>query len=250
MANTEPESKIVRVRANKFSRVMNKNYFIRLIGASFILAAAGNNASAQAQSQGPISTSTPVPATLTEWNNPLEFSQFNPALGTLISVELNLSTTVSSTLVITNTSSSSSGSTAFTEVQITVQDPGNNLTVGNQPQLDVSTPNFSATIPGDSSVTSGVLTNSGSYSTTLTQASILSEFTGTGNVTLNAGTFTQAYTSDTTGDTDASETTEASLTGNVTYNFDPTPTPEPSSLALMLVGFSALGLRARKFKRS
>ncbi len=97
---------------------------------------------------------------------------------------------------------------------------------------------------------SGVLSNSGSFSTTLTQAAILSEFTGSGSITLNAGTFTQAYTSDTTGDTVASQSTEASLSGDVTYNFDPTPTPEPSTFALMLVGISALGLCARTLKRS
>jgi hypothetical protein len=94
------------------------------------------------------------------------------------------------------------------------------------------------------------LVSSNSFSTTLTQPSLLSEFTGSGNITLNAGTSTLAYTSDTTGDTDASQSSEASLTGDVTYNYDPTPTPEPSTFALMVAGLSALGLRTRAFKRS
>ncbi len=62
---------------------MKKYKFSGLIGALFVLAVASGNAMAQTQSLGPIGTSTPIPATLTEWNNPLEFSQFNPALGTL-----------------------------------------------------------------------------------------------------------------------------------------------------------------------
>jgi len=130
-----------------------------------------------------------------------------------------------------------------------VLDSGGYLNPSNQPQLTVLSPNFTNTIPGNGSVTSPLLTSSNSFSTALTQTSILSEFTGSGSVTLNASTFTLAYTSDTTGDTTASQSTEASLTGDVTYNFDPTPTPEPSTCALMVVGLSALGLRARTVKR-
>ena len=229
---------------------MKKSKFSGLVGVAFVVAVASGNPTAQAQSLGPVTTSTPVPATLTDWNNPLEFPQFNPALGTLISVELNLSTTLSTSLTITNTSATSSGSTAFTEVQFTVQDTGGYLNPGNQPQLNVLSPNFTNTIPGNGSVMSGVLVSSNSFSTTLTQPSLLSEFTGSGNITLNAGTFTLAYTSDTTGDTEASQSSEASLTGDVTYNFDPTPTPEPSTIALVAVGLSVLGLRARMLKRS
>ncbi len=229
---------------------MKKFKLSGLIGAVFILAVASSTL-AQTQSLGPITTSTPIPPnTPIDWNNSLAFSQFNPALGTLISVELNLSTALSTTLTITNTSATSSASTAFTEMQITVQDPGGYLNASDQPQLDVSSPNFGYTIPGNSSVTSGILTQDGSFSTTLTQPSILSEFTGSGNVTLTASTFTLAYTSDTTGDTAASQSSEASLTGDVTYNINPTPTPEPSTCALMLVGLSALALRARALNRS
>ena len=229
---------------------MKKNKFSGLIGAAWVLALASSSTMAQTQSLGPNTTSTPIPLTTpVDWNKSLEFSQFNPALGTLISVELNLSTTLSTTLTITNASATISSSTAFTELQITVQDVGGNLSVSNQPQLDVLSPNFAYNLAGDSSITSGPLTNTGVFSKTFTQSSLLSEFAGSGSVTLNASTFTLAYTSDATGATSASQSTEASLTGNVIYNYDPTSTPEPSAFALLLVGLSVLGLRARTLKR-
>ena len=45
----------------------------------------------RADTIGPFATTTPIPATLTDWNGSLSFPKFNSALGTLTSVELDLS---------------------------------------------------------------------------------------------------------------------------------------------------------------
>jgi hypothetical protein len=228
-----------------------KNFKIgRILAAVFVLAIGGSNAPAQSQISGPFTTSTPVPSTLTEWNELLVFPQFDASLGQLTSVQLDFSTTLTTTLTLMNNSPNNSyQSTAFTELQITIQDSGNNLTTAGNPQLDVISANYSQFLAPGGSATSGPLSNNGSASQTFTQSSILSEFTGPGNIDLTGATFTQAYVSDTSGTTAASQVTDASLTGDVIYTFEPTVTPEPSTLSLMAVGFAALGFRALQIRR-
>jgi hypothetical protein len=228
-----------------FSAGMKNIKISKILAAVFVLAVGGSNALAQGQISGPFTTSTPVPSTLTEWNELLVFPQFNAALGQLTSVQLDFSTTLTTTLTLMNNSPNNSyQSTAFTELQITIQDVGGNLTTSGNPQLDVISPNYSQFLAPGGSATSGPLSNNGSASQTYTQSSILSEFTGSGSIDLTGATFTQAYVSDTSGTTAASQVTDASLTGDVIYTFEPIVTPEPSTLSLMTVGLSALGFRA------
>ncbi len=84
-------------------------------------------------------TTTPVASTLTDWTSSLSFPQFNPALGTLSSVELDLSGSFQTTITVSNTGTSASSGTVKTEVQYTVQDAGNNLFV---PSPDLLGPVF------------------------------------------------------------------------------------------------------------
>jgi hypothetical protein len=228
-----------------FSDGMKNIKISKILAAVFVLAVGGSTALAQGQISGPFTTSTPVPSTLTEWNELLVFPQFNGALGQLTSVQLDFSTTLTTTLTLMNDSPNNSyQSTAFTELQITIQDTGGNLTTAGNPQLDVLSPNYSQFLAPGGSATSGPLSNNGSASQTFTVPSILSEFTGSGNIDLTGATFTQAYVSDTSGTTSASQVTDASLTGDVIYTFEPTVTPEPSTLSLMAVGLAAFGFRA------
>jgi hypothetical protein len=228
-----------------------KNFNIsRILAAMLILAVGGGSALAQSQISGPFNTSTPVPSILTEWSELLVFPQFDAALGQLTSVQLDFSTTLTTTLTLMNDSTTSGyQSTAFTELQITIQDSGGNLTTAGNPQLDVLSPNYSQFLAPQGSATSGPLSNTGTASQTFTDSSILSEFTGPGSIDLTGSTFTQAYVSDDSGTTSASQVTDASLTGDVIYTFEPAVTPEPSTLSLMAVGLAALGFRAVQIRR-
>ena len=85
----------------------------------------------QASSSGPFTTSTPIPSTLTDWTGSLSFPKFNSALGTLEDVQLDLSGGFTTTLTVTNDSLAGSSGSAKTEVQLTVQDPGLNLSARN-----------------------------------------------------------------------------------------------------------------------
>jgi hypothetical protein len=79
---------------------------------------------------------------------------------------------------------------------------------------------------------------------TYTSGAILTEFTGGGNIGLNASTFTQTTLSNTGGNTTSSQVTDAGLTGTVTYTY--TAVPEPSTFGLLALGLSALPLLRRQ----
>jgi hypothetical protein len=177
-------------------------------------------------------TSTPIPlTTLTNWTSTLAFQQFNPLLGTLNSVKLDLSGSMST--VITVTSSSNATGWAKTSVDLNVQDAGSNL---NSPPISLMSPSFVFTdLIG--TVVSPALNKSDSSSDTYTVAAVLSEFTGTSNYLLPANTFTETLVSFTSGNATTSQVTYASLTGTVTYDYT---VPEPATIGLLTMGGLAL----------
>ena len=214
---------------------------ISLMATTMVLA--GTSLSIQAQTSGPFATSTPIPSILTDWSGSLAFPEFNPALGTLQSVTLNLSYSFSTTLTVSNGSPDGSSGTVKTEVQITLQDGGGNL---NAPEIDANSPAFAYTLGAGQSLTSGLLTKSGNDGgNTYTLPAVLAEFTGPGTIVLPASTFTQTLLANTGGNTSASQITDASLTGTVTYEY--LVVPEPTTIALVGVGLlGALTIRRRK----
>ncbi len=201
---------------------MTKRFLIFFAAALFVMAGL-----ASATILGPITTSTPIPLTLTNWSNTLAFQKFNPSLGTLNSVKLDLSGSLST--VITVTSSTYATGWAKTSVDVNVQDVGHNL---NSPPISLMSPAFTFTnLSG--TVVSGTLTKSGVSSDTYTAAAVLSEFTGTGDFLLPADTFTETLVSFTSGNADVSQVTSASLTGTVTYDYT---VPEPATITLLCTG--------------
>ncbi len=206
--------------------------------AVVLMAVCGTNA--MAATTGPFTTSTPIPLSPTDLSGTLVLPQFDPSLGILTAVQLDLSTTFITTLSVQNNSLSSSSGTAKTQVQFTVQDMGNHFTV---PAMDLLSPGFSYRLAPGQSVESGELTRNSSVSQVLTLASVLAEFTGTGDIGLSASTATLAFRANTGGNTFSTQSTEASLTCDVIYTYTATVIPEPATLGLAF-GLPALVLGA------
>lgn len=186
-------------------------------------------------------TSTPISSTLTDWNGVLKFQQFDSSLGTLQSVTIHLSSTMSTVLTVTNSAASASQGSAKTEFQVSVQDSGNYL---NVPEIDMFSSSFSYTLAANGTKTSGTLTKSASDEQTYTDAGVLAEFTGNGAINLSASSFTQTWLTNTGGNTFASQVTRGSLTGDVTYDY--VPIPEPATMAMLAMGAGAAILRRRR----
>jgi len=195
-------------------------------------------------------TITTPPSTIlltsTDWpaGESLSFPQFDPALGMLTSVTLNLSGSMIAIVTVTNVDGShTSGGTANAEVQFTVQDLGSNLTV---PQLTLDSPGFSCSLLPGHSILSGPLMQTGTSSDTYTNPAVLNEFTGLasapGTSSLSASTYTLALIAVHGGNTYPSQATSASLTGSVTYNYTPNSVPKLSTFALL--GAGVVGLLA------
>ena len=87
------------------------------IGLTVVVAASGKSATLS------YTTSTPIPSTLTDWSGGLAFQEFNPALGTLTQVALQFSSSLGTTILVTDLSGSGSTGHVNTEVQVSVNDP-------------------------------------------------------------------------------------------------------------------------------
>ena len=73
---------------------------------------------------------TATSPTLTDFSGLLSAPQFNPSIGVLQSVEIDITSNMSTDLLIVNNDTSNSSGTAHTQLQIYVQDSGNNLNGG------------------------------------------------------------------------------------------------------------------------
>lgn len=185
-----------------------------------------------------------IPSLTTDWSNILAFPKFNPALGTLISFELDLTSTLNTTLTITNNGLISSQGTAKTEMTLSVKDVGNFLTV---PQIDLLSPSYSYSLAPGGTATSPVLTSTGTSANIYTLPALLAEFTGTGNISLTASTFTQTLLANSGGNSFAAQMSLASANGGVIYTYNPVAVPEPGTA---IFGVACIGIAALRRRRS
>jgi hypothetical protein len=172
----------------------------------------------------------------------LSFQQFNPVLGILTNVQLDLSGSVNATLSVNNGSQNASLVKANIDTQIIVQDAGNNLA---SPAIDLTVPTISHTVNGGDTWSSGILTKSDSSSNQYTAAGVLSEFTGIGSISLNAASLTETMLSYTGGNLDIDQLTYAQLNGSVTYTYNQN-IPEPATIIFMSLGIVTF-FRKKKF---
>jgi hypothetical protein len=188
---------------------------------------------------GPFTTTTPISAALTDWQNTLSFPKFDSSLGTLTMVQLDLSGSMSTVITATNHSPGLSSVEVYTHLQVTVQDSGLNL---SSPEIDLVIPTFYYTLAGGQSLTSDLLTKSDSSTDLYTASAVLSEFTGPGTIVLDANTYTETYLTYTGGNIEVGQLTYAELTGTVTYTYE---APEPTTVGLLCLGGPAIILRKK-----
>jgi len=218
---------------------------------------------------GPFPTTTPITGLLTDFTGTLVFPQFDPTLGSLVSVELTFAGSVGTNITLTNSNpTDSSSGDVTTQVKMFIFDTGSystgsgghvtgNTLTGTEssltPTLNVLSDPYYFDGGSDPPViaplgtaSSGNLLGSATFDQTYTTSSVLSEFTGLGTYNLNVDTRTNTNLSATGGNLTAAQTTLGSVSGTVTYVYDQTSTPEPASLGLIGVGLAGLGLWARR----
>ena len=195
-------------------------------------------------------TSTPVPSSLTDWTQGLTFPQYNPSWtggAALTQIDFTVSSSLDTYFFITNSSTATStGYLVKTEITISINDPGLLLAfTSSNPWVDKIFPPSSYGWLLDP----GAVTNLGTYSSSAfgsesyTDAGVMSEFTGTGDIVLPSTAHAETIESFSGGNVDIYQTTDASLTGTITYW---AAIPEPSTVFLVGLGLAAVAWRLRR----
>jgi hypothetical protein len=202
-------------------------------------------------------TGSATSSTNTDFASILTTTQFNPAWGTLQSVEIDLSSSMSTDLQITNNDTGASSGSIDTQLQLFVQDSGNHLNGGTYSTgagvIAYCAPGncisgkYTYALASGGSIDSGALTNSSSQDFTYTLGAILSEFTGTGTFNLSAKSLTGTTITNTGGNTTATQNTFANVTGDVIYTYT-SGAPEPATLFLMGSALVGVGILRKRFK--
>jgi hypothetical protein len=199
-----------------------------------------------------ISYTDNIAMTTTGWTDTLDFNKFDPSLGTLTQVELQISSGMVTTLTVKNTGTiHQTNGTAWITQDLSVKDAGGYI--ANFPQISATIPDspyqFSHLAHG-ASVTSSQYTYYGSSDSFYTSNLLLAEFTGTDNISLSASTpgAEPHWTVNGSTTVDVTALTKASLEGTITYTYTLAPVAYPPQSAIpippsaLLLGSGLLGL--------
>jgi hypothetical protein len=226
----------------------NKGFY--LVAMMVVIALCGVGTAQASEWTTNFTTSTPVPSSLTDWTQNLTFPKYQSAWtggGALTQIDFTVSSSVDTWFFITNGSALvSTGYLVKTEITISISDPGLLMAFTS------SNPWVDKTFPSSGSgwiLAPGGVTNLGTYSSSAsgiesyTDAGVMSEFTGTGNILLPSTAHAETIESFSGGNVDIYQTTHASLTGTITYW---AVIPEPSTVLLVGLGLAAVGWRLRR----
>ncbi len=209
--------------------------------------------SANAEIQTSVQSVTKI-AALTDWSEAFTFATFNSELGTLLSVQVTVSTSATTTITVENTGTSASTGSVRTNLQLTVSDPAGLFALDpntTYPQIDINVPNAAPSYDlssGQSVVLGAYTRNSGNITSLYDSSAILSQFTGNSSDTINItlATLAQTLLANSGGNTSASQITTA--TGNLTITYTYDAVPEPSTYALVGLGLAAVLVFRRRLK--
>lgn len=196
-------------------------------------------------------TSNTLPLEETDWSSFLDLQQFNPMMGLLQSVTVELSSDWVGALGAENLDGKAKTITLGLTSTVTLLVPSAAGSTGLVVEHAVVR-SFAAAradgiedFAGASGFLDGAVLGNASVSSSFNSADMLQMFTGTGAVRTAVTAF-GASTRSATGAfaTDFSNTTSARA--SVTYTYAAAPVPEPTTWALMLAGLGLVGWLARR----
>jgi hypothetical protein len=197
-------------------------------------------------------TMTPVALTKTDYTAAMLFQGFDASLGTLTGVTFNMTSGLTSTLVVTDLSGGLKNGVGKVQASMTLSIPVDTVhSVFTKSDVYAQAVTFAAgTAAGTKSPTytnGNTLAGSASFST----PADLSWFTTSSQLSTTVG---MSATSSMTGSSGlfASFRTYATALGNVTYTYTAAvaPVPEPETYGMLLAGLGLMGVVARRKARS
>ena len=200
---------------------------------------------AMAATDGPYSDTVALQST--DWNKTLTIPKFNPALGVLISVKVELKGDVTGSMAFENKDAQTQTVTTSLKAICTLKRPDNStlvITIPDANTVDYNVPAYDGVtdFAGPSGKMYPSLSKSTTEMNTLFAPADLALFTGPGNILLGC-TGVGSSTGAGGGNLALQFTTDAGAMATVTYNYE---VPEPVTIALMGVGSLLLARRKRR----